>query len=71
MAGPAHHEISLFLAYEMQEMVVNAFSLIAQETEHLKTTTRAREEWLLSFLKFKIFDSFDTLRLIFRMKPVI
>ena len=52
-------------------MVVNAFSLIAQETEHLKTTTRAREEWLLSFLKFKIFDSFDTLRLIFRMKPVI
>lgn len=71
MAGSAHHEIGLFLAYEMQEMTVNAFSLTAQETERLKATTRARHRWLLCYRKFKIFDSFDALRLIFRMKPVI
>jgi len=71
MAGTAHYGISLFPTYEMQEMTASAFGLIAQETEHLKATARAREEWLLCFRRFKIFDSFGALRLIFRMKPVI
>jgi hypothetical protein len=52
-------------------MTVSAFILIAQETEHLKTTARARDGWLFCFRKFKIFNSFDALRLIFRIKPVI
>lgn len=41
-----HHGIGLFPAYEMQEMTLSAFSLIAQETEHLKAAAHAREEWL-------------------------
>jgi len=71
LAGSAHHRIGLIPAYEMQEMTVDAFILIAQETEHLKAAALARDEWLLCFRKFKIFDSFGALRLIFRMKPVI
>ena len=45
--------------------------LIAQETEHLKVTAPARDGWLLFFRKFKTFNCFDALHLIFRMKPVI